>query len=169
MARSYDQPSLLIASLLTRHKIDRVIAKWSLVNRMAFAWKAGVQTSNAQAMLPVQRKLGAISAERVIGKAAALLSPNSVTFGANPSKNCSAGKPLMARRAFLRMVAFVVEFPKTPLEPATALPVQIYMWATAAERGFVERTSGATIILLGFLAVMNLIAVILRRRFERRW
>jgi phosphate transport system permease protein len=67
------------------------------------------------------------------------------------------------------MVAFVVEFPKTPLEPATALPVQIYMWATAAERGFVERTSGATIILLVFLAVMNLIAVILRRRFERRW
>jgi phosphate transport system permease protein len=67
------------------------------------------------------------------------------------------------------MVAFIVEFPKTPLEPATALPVQIYMWATAAERGFVERTSGATIILLAFLAVMNLIAVILRRRFERRW
>jgi len=41
--------------------------------------------------------------------------------------------------------------------------------ATAAERGFVERTSGATIVLLVFLAVMNLIAVILRRRFERRW
>ena len=67
------------------------------------------------------------------------------------------------------MVAFVVEYPKSPLDPATALPVQIYMWATAAERGFVERTSGATIILLAFLAVMNLIAVILRRRFERRW
>ena len=67
------------------------------------------------------------------------------------------------------MVAFVVEIPTTPLEPATALPVQIYMWATAAERGFVERTSGATIVLLVFLAVMNLIAVILRRRFERRW
>jgi phosphate transport system permease protein len=47
--------------------------------------------------------------------------------------------------------------------------VQIYMWATAAERGFVERTSGATIILLVFLAAMNLVAVILRRRFERRW
>src|SRR5919206_251059 len=41
------------------------------------------------------------------------------------------------------MVAFVVEYPKTPLDPATALPVQIYMWATSAERGFVERTSGA--------------------------
>jgi phosphate transport system permease protein len=67
------------------------------------------------------------------------------------------------------MVAFVVEPPSTPLEPATALPVQIYMWATAAERGFVERTSGATMILLLFLACMNILAVMLRRKFERRW
>ncbi len=67
------------------------------------------------------------------------------------------------------MVAFVVEYPKTPLDPATALPVQIYMWATAAQRGFVERTSGATLMLLLFLACMNLIAVILRSRLERRW
>jgi phosphate transport system permease protein len=43
------------------------------------------------------------------------------------------------------------------------------MWATAAERGFVERTAGATIILLGFLIVMNATAVILRRRFEKKW
>ena len=41
------------------------------------------------------------------------------------------------------MVAFIVEFPKTPLEPATALPVQIYLWATAAERGFVEQAPRA--------------------------
>ena len=67
------------------------------------------------------------------------------------------------------MVAFVVEYPQTPLDPATALPVQIYMWATAAQRGFVERTSGATLMLLLFLACMNLIAVILRSRLERRW
>ena len=67
------------------------------------------------------------------------------------------------------MVAFVVDPPRTPLDPATALPVQIYMWATAAERGFVERTSGATLILLAFLACMNILAVILRNRFERRW
>jgi phosphate transport system permease protein len=67
------------------------------------------------------------------------------------------------------LVAFVVDYPTTPLEPATALPVQIYMWATAAERGFVERTAGATIILLGFLIVMNATAVVLRRRFERKW
>jgi phosphate transport system permease protein len=67
------------------------------------------------------------------------------------------------------MVAFVVEYPKTPLDPATALPVQVYMWATAAQRGFVERTSGATLVLLLFLVCMNLVAVILRRKLERRW
>ena len=67
------------------------------------------------------------------------------------------------------MVAFVVEYPTSPLAPATALPVQIYMWATSAERGFVERTSGAALILLALLICMNLIAVILRRKYERRW
>jgi phosphate transport system permease protein len=67
------------------------------------------------------------------------------------------------------LVAFVVDVPTTPLEPATALPVQIYMWATSAERGFVERTAGATIVLLAFLFVMNAAAVLLRRRFERKW
>jgi phosphate transport system permease protein len=67
------------------------------------------------------------------------------------------------------MVAFVVDFPTTPLDSATALPVQIYMWATAAERGFVERTAGATLILLAFLVCMNVTAVLLRRRYERRW
>lgn len=67
------------------------------------------------------------------------------------------------------MVAFVADFPATPLQPSTALPVQIYMWANEAERAFVERTSGAIIILLLFLLAMNIGAVILRRRFERRW
>ena len=67
------------------------------------------------------------------------------------------------------MVAFVVDFPATPFDPATALPVQIYMWANEAERAFVERTSGAIIILLAFLIIMNLGAILLRRRFERRW
>jgi phosphate transport system permease protein len=67
------------------------------------------------------------------------------------------------------MVAFVVSFPATPFDPATALPVQIYMWAGASERAFVERTSAAILILLAFLIVMNAAAVILRRKFERRW
>ncbi|WP_421761024.1 phosphate ABC transporter permease PstA [Devosia sp.] len=67
------------------------------------------------------------------------------------------------------MVAFVADKPATPFDPATALPVQIYMWANEAERAFVERTSGAIIVLLLFLAVMNITAILLRRRFERRW
>jgi len=67
------------------------------------------------------------------------------------------------------MVAFVANYPASPMDPATALPVQIYMWANEAERAFVERTSGAIIILLLFLAAMNIAAIILRRRFERRW
>ncbi|WP_182085377.1 phosphate ABC transporter permease PstA [Aureimonas sp. ME7] len=67
------------------------------------------------------------------------------------------------------MVAFVANYPATPMDPSTALPVQIYMWANEAERAFVERTSGAIIVLLLFLAVMNITAILLRRRFERRW
>ncbi len=67
------------------------------------------------------------------------------------------------------MVAFVADYPTTPFDPATALPVQIYMWANEAERAFVERMSGAIIILLIFLMAMNITAIVLRRRFERRW
>ena len=67
------------------------------------------------------------------------------------------------------MVAFVADVPATPLDPSTALPVQIYMWANEAERAFSERTSGAIIVLIAFLIIMNLGAIMLRRRFERRW
>ncbi len=67
------------------------------------------------------------------------------------------------------MVAFVADYPSTPLDPSTALPVQIYMWSNEAERAFVERMSGAIIILLAFLMVMNITAIVLRRKFERRW
>lgn len=67
------------------------------------------------------------------------------------------------------MVAFIVEVPSGPLSPATALPVQIYLWADSPERAFVERTSAAIMVLLAFLLVMNATAVWLRNRFERRW
>ncbi|WP_407965633.1 phosphate ABC transporter permease PstA [Bartonella sp. C271] len=67
------------------------------------------------------------------------------------------------------MVAFIVDIPVTPMDPATALPVQIFMWASEAERSFVEKTSGAIIILMIFLIFMNISAVLLRRRFEQRW
>jgi len=67
------------------------------------------------------------------------------------------------------MVAFIVDVPKGFLDPSTALPVQVFIWADVPERAFVERTSGAIIVLLAFLIVMNGLAVVLRNRFERRW
>jgi phosphate transport system permease protein len=67
------------------------------------------------------------------------------------------------------MVAFIVDVPRGFVDPATVLPVQIYLWADSPERSFVELTSAATMVLLAFLIVMNTTAVILRRRFERRW
>ncbi|MTW19823.1 phosphate ABC transporter permease PstA [Allochromatium palmeri] len=67
------------------------------------------------------------------------------------------------------MIAFIVDIPKGFTDAATVLPVQIFLWADSPERGFVERTSAAIIVLLAFLFVMNLAAVLLRRRFERRW
>jgi phosphate transport system permease protein len=67
------------------------------------------------------------------------------------------------------MVAFIVDLPGGPLDPATVLPVQVYIWADSPERAFVERTSAGIIVLLLFLVVMNLSAVMLRKRFERRW
>ncbi|MEW6428004.1 MAG: phosphate ABC transporter permease PstA [Thermodesulfobacteriota bacterium] len=67
------------------------------------------------------------------------------------------------------MVAFIVDVPQTVLDPATVLPVQIYLWADSPERAFVERTSAAILILLVFLIVMNSLAVLLRKRFEKRW
>jgi phosphate transport system permease protein len=67
------------------------------------------------------------------------------------------------------MVAFIMDVPGGFRDPSTVLPVQVYLWADSPERAFLERTSGAIIVLLGFLLVMNATAVILRQRFERRW
>ena len=67
------------------------------------------------------------------------------------------------------MVAFIVDVPGGPLDPSTVLPVQIFLWADSPERAFIERTSAAIMVLLAFLITMNAVAVILRRRFERRW
>jgi phosphate transport system permease protein len=67
------------------------------------------------------------------------------------------------------MVAFIVDVPSGITDPSTVLPVQVFLWADSPERAFVERTSGAIIVLLAFLIVMNLAAVILRNRFEKRW
>ena len=67
------------------------------------------------------------------------------------------------------MVAFIADVPNSPLDPSSALPVQVYLWADSPERAFVERTSAAIMVLLAFLISMNGLAVLLRRRFERRW
>jgi phosphate transport system permease protein len=72
------------------------------------------------------------------------------------------------------MVAFVANYPAGPLDggmldPATALPVQVYSWASRSDPAFIERSAGAIIVLLAFLVVMNIVAIILRRKFERRW
>ncbi len=67
------------------------------------------------------------------------------------------------------MVAFIVDVPAGFLDPATVLPVQVYLWADSPERAFVAKTSAAILVLLAFLLVMNVTAVVIRRRTERRW
>ena len=67
------------------------------------------------------------------------------------------------------MVAFIVDVPTGFNDPATVLPVQIYLWADSPERAFVEKTSAAIMVLLFLLLVMNAAAVLLRNKFERRW
>jgi phosphate transport system permease protein len=67
------------------------------------------------------------------------------------------------------MVAFIVDVPGGFTSPATVLPVQVYLWADSPERAFVAKTSAAILVLLIFLVGMNLAAVVLRHRFERRW
>ena len=67
------------------------------------------------------------------------------------------------------MVAFIVDIPNSVMDPGTVLPVQIFMWADFAERMFIQKTSAAIIVLLGFLISMNALAVYLRKKLERRW
>ena len=67
------------------------------------------------------------------------------------------------------MVAFIVDIPNGFSDPATVLPVQIFLWADSPERAFVEKTSAAIMVLLSFLIAMNTTAVWLRKRLERRW
>ena len=67
------------------------------------------------------------------------------------------------------MVAFVVDVPSSPLDASASLPVQVYLWAESAERGYVEKTSATIMLLLGFLILLNLTAVLIRRKFETKW
>ncbi|WP_404365427.1 phosphate ABC transporter permease PstA [Marinobacter sp.] len=67
------------------------------------------------------------------------------------------------------MVAFIVDVPEGFLDSATVLPVQIYLWASSAEQGFIELASAGIMVLLTFLFSMNALAIWLRKRLERRW
>lgn len=67
------------------------------------------------------------------------------------------------------MIAFIVDVPNTPFDPSTVMPVQIYLWADSPERAFTEKTSAAIMVLLFFLIFMNAVAVLLRKKFERKW
>ena len=67
------------------------------------------------------------------------------------------------------MISFVPGVPHAIDEPVGALPSLIYIWENASERAFHERTAAAILVLLAFMIVMNAAAILLRRRFERRW
>ena len=67
------------------------------------------------------------------------------------------------------MVAFVADIPQSILDPATVLPVQVFIWSDSPERGFIALTSAAIVTLLVFLFFMNLVAIVLRKKFETRW
>jgi len=67
------------------------------------------------------------------------------------------------------MVAFIVDVPTSFTDASSALPVQIYLWADNPERGFVEKVSGAILVLLALLGLLNGAAILLRQRFEQRW
>ena len=67
------------------------------------------------------------------------------------------------------LVAFIADAPETFSDPTTVLPVQIYLWSDSPEVGFAEKTAAAIMILLGFLVLFNLAAIILRKKFEKKW
>jgi phosphate transport system permease protein len=67
------------------------------------------------------------------------------------------------------MVAFIADIPRGITDSATGLPVQIFLWADSPERAFMERTAVAIMVLLVFMIMMNSVAIVLRKYFERRW
>ncbi len=67
------------------------------------------------------------------------------------------------------MRAFIGDVPNGLCSPSTVLPMQIFLWSDEVNRGFVEKTSAAIIVLLIVLLSMNALAIYLRNRFEKRW
>lgn len=112
------------------------------------------------------RALGASPLQVVLHHVLPLAAPGMLT-GAIISMARALGEtaPLL----MIGMVAFIMEIPGSVMDPATVLPVQIYLWADSPERAFLEKTAGATLVLLAFLITMNGLAVYIRNRVERRW
>lgn len=73
--------------------------------------------------------------------------------------------PLM----MIGMVAFIADVPTGFTSPATAMPVQIFLWSDSPEMGFAEKTAGGILILLVILIAMNATAMYVRKRYEIRW
>ncbi len=67
------------------------------------------------------------------------------------------------------MRAFIGDVPGGVCSPSTVLPMQIFLWSDEVDRGFVEKTSAAIIVLLIVLLSMNAFAIYLRNKFEKRW
>ncbi len=67
------------------------------------------------------------------------------------------------------MVAFIADIPRNFFDPTTALPVQIYLWSDSPESGFLEKTSAAILILLMLLILFNIFAIVIRKKFEKKW
>ena len=112
------------------------------------------------------RGLGASPAQVVLHHVLPLAMPGIFTGTIiGMSRALGESAPLL----MIGMVAFIVDTPQSLFDPASVLPVQIYLWADSPERAFVEKTAAATLVLMVFLVVMNATAVILRRKFEKRW
>ena len=112
------------------------------------------------------RGLGASPAQVVLHHVLPLAMPGIFTGTIiGMSRALGESAPLL----MIGMVAFIVDIPQGLFDPASVLPVQIYLWADSPERAFVEKTAAATLVLMVFLVVMNATAVILRRKFEKRW
>ena len=120
--------------------------------------------------MTVRETLKAIGPAIIV--AAVVLGPGSILASSKVGAEWGwLGLPVLAFAVVLMigMVAFIVDVPQSPTDPATVLPVQVYLWADSPERAFVERTSAAIIVLIGFLVCMNLTAQILRQKFEKHW
>ena len=110
--------------------------------------------------------MGASRTQTVFGHVLPLAMPGIMT-GAIISLAHALGEtaPLL----LIGMISFVPGIPMAVDEPVGALPSLIYIWENASERAFHERTAAAILVLLAFMIVMNAAAILLRRRFERRW